>query len=726
MGLVTPSNAGTSTALRALELKTTLLALLLATGTASAQEHRIQLEDLTKIVTVSDPQISPDGKSIICAVSRQKFEEDDRELVLVDVVTGAQRVLTFGRKGVGSPRWSPTGDGLAFLAVVPYTKDKDKKDGATKREDSPQVFVMSMSGGDARKVTNAPNGVEQFAWRPNGKDIAYVTSDDPPNQKEIDRHNDSFEVGDNDYLATAAPTSSHIWLVSAQGENAKRLTSGPWSLPKSAPPSSPAAPLSWTPDGESLLFTRQEDPHLGDRDLTTLQILNVGTGKIRKLTSHQKLESFGLFSPDGSQLAYWYPRDGDFNNSNEIFVTSAAGGDGIDLTRDIDRNLQRAIWMPDGQSLLVGGHDGTQVCLWLQPLKGKALKLPLGEVNPAWLFWIDADVGRKGEIAFTGSTASHPSELYYMPSSADSPQRLTNFNQQIAALPLGKVDRFKWQGPDGFREDGILVYPPDFSKDRKYPLVLMVHGGPTAASTTEFSGFAHLVAARGYVVFEPNYRGSDNLGNAYQRAIYNDASDGPARDVMAGIAAVKKLGFVDESKIAVSGWSYGGELTTWLIGHYHIWKAAVAVAAITDWNEEYNLSRSGVVWRYGFRGSPWLGGNMKEYVAQSPIAAASQIKTPTLILCDTGDSRVPITHSYQLYHALKDNGVTVKFVAYPVPDHFPGDPVRSRDLYSRWLGWLDQYLKEGTGPERALDSLAPVPLQPERTPRDGVQPPPLP
>jgi dipeptidyl aminopeptidase/acylaminoacyl peptidase len=680
---------------RALVMMTMLLAVLLAAATASAQQHRIQLEDLTKIVTVSDPQISPDGKSIVCVVSRQNFEEDrsDRELVLVDVATGAQRVLTFERKGVGSPRWSPTGDALAFLAVVPYSKDKDKKDDRTKREDSPQVFVMSMNGGDARKVTNAPRGVEQFAWRPNGKDIAYVTSDDPPNQKEIEKHNDSFEVGDNDYLATGAPTPSHIWLVSAQGESAQRLTSGPWSLPKSAPPWPPASPISWTPDGKSLTFTRQEHPHFGDSDLTTLQILNVETGEIRKLTSHEKLESFGLFSPDGSQLAYWYPRDGDWNNTNEIFVTSVAGGDGIDLTRDLDRNLQRAIWMPDGQSLLVGGHDGTTVSLWLQPLKGKARKLSLGEVNPAWMFWIDAAVGPRGEIAFTGSTASQPSELYYLPSSADPPKRLTNFNQQIAALHLGKVDRFQWQGPDGFREDGILFYPPDFSKDKKYPLVLKVHGGPTDASTTDFYGFAHLMAARDYIVFEPNYRGSDNLGNAYQRAIYNDAGDGPGRDVMAGIEAIKKLGFVDESKIAVTGWSYGGYMTSWLIGHYHIWKAAVAGASVTDMNEQYNLSDVGVSNRYVFKGSPWVGGNMKDYVAQSPIAYASQIKTPTLILSDTGDARVPITQSYQLYHALKDNRVPVKFIAYPVSGHFPGDPVRSRDVYSRWLGWLDQYLK---------------------------------
>jgi dipeptidyl aminopeptidase/acylaminoacyl peptidase len=221
---------------RALAMVVMLLALLLASGTASAQQRRIQFEDLTKIVTVSDPQISPDGKSIVCIVSRPNFDENrsDRELVLVNVATGAQRVLTFGRKGVGSPRWSPSGDRLAFAAIVPYTPDKNNKDDTTKREDASQVFVMSMNGGDARKVTNAPNGVEQFAWRPNGKDIAYVTSDDPPNQKEIEKHNDSFEVGDNSYLATGAPTPSHIWLVSADGENAggekaKRLTSGLWA-----------------------------------------------------------------------------------------------------------------------------------------------------------------------------------------------------------------------------------------------------------------------------------------------------------------------------------------------------------------------------------------------------------------------------------------------------------------------------------------------------------------
>jgi len=669
-------------------LQALLLALLAAAfftaPPVSAQSRHIELNDLPKIVSVSDPQISPDGKSVVVVVSRPNLELDRgiRELVQVDIATGTQHPLTYERKTAGSPRWSHNGDRIAFVA----------NDG-TGKDAKPQIFVMSMSGGEARKVTDAPNGVEQFAWRPNGQDIAYVTSDEPENKKEIEKHNDAFEVGDNDYLTTEAPTPSHIWLISAEGGKAKRLTSGSWSLPKSAPPSPPASPISWSPDGKSLLYTRQEHPHQGDADLTTLQLLNVDTGETRKLTRHEKFESFGVFSPDGLHAAYWYPRDGDPNNENEIFVTQTSGGDGTDLTRAVDRDLQRVIWMPDGNSVLVGGNDGTQVSLWLQPLSGPAKKLALGDISPTWLFWIDAFVGRKGDIAFTGSTPTQPSELYYMPSADDAPKRLTDFNHDIAALALGKTERFTWKGPDNFAEDGVLVYPPDFQKDRKYPLVLIIHGGPQAASTTAFGFLPQMMASHGYVVFSPNYRGSDNLGNAYQRAIWNDAGDGPGRDVIAGIEAVKQLGFTDESKIGVTGWSYGGYMTSWLIGHYQIWQAAMAGAPVTDTYDEYNLSDGNVTGRYSFRGSPYIGDNLKDYRAQSPITYASKMKTPTLIMHDTGDARVTITQGYALYHALKDNGVPVKFVAFPIPGHSPGDPVRRMDMVRRWVDWMDQYLK---------------------------------
>jgi dipeptidyl aminopeptidase/acylaminoacyl peptidase len=650
----------------------------------SAQTRRLEIDDFAKSVSVSDPQISPDGRVVVCVVSRANMQEDrfDRDLVSVDMTSGTQRALTHNRKDAGFPRWSPSGDRLAFLAAVGPAK-----------EEKAQIFVLPMTGGEAAKITDTPNGVEQFAWRPDGREIAYVTADEPPNKKEIEKHLDVFEVGNNGFLETKAPTASHIWLVAAEGGAARRLTSGRWSLPKVLPPSSPSSPLSWSPDGKFIAFTKQEDPHSGEGDRRTVQILNVASGEIRKLTNHEKFEGFGTFSPDGTQLAYWYPRDGDRANQNEIFVSSVSGGDGRDLTRGIDRNVLRVIWMPDGKSLLVGGHDGTQVALWLQPLGGPAKKLALGDVSPLWSFWVDVAVGHNGEVAFAGSTPNQPAELYYMPTANDPPKRLTNFNQDIASLALGKTERFEWQGPDKFHEDGTITYPPGFQKNKKYPLVLIIHGGPRAATTTQFSFLRQLAAAHDWVIFEPNYRGSENLGNAYMHAILNDAGDGPGRDVMAGLEAIKKLGFVDEANIGVSGWSYGGYMTTWLLGHYEIWKAAVAGAAVTNWGDQYNLGDGNVGVRYSFGGSPYVGSKIVAYREQSPISYAAHIKAPTLILSDTGDFRVPVTQSYQLFHALKDNGVPTRFFAYPVGGHFPNDPVRQRDVYRRWTDWLAEHLK---------------------------------
>jgi dipeptidyl aminopeptidase/acylaminoacyl peptidase len=648
------------------------------------QPRTIQLDDFLKITSVSDPQISPDGRSIAFIVSHPNLDQNrsDRDLLLIDIASGVPRALTHDRRGVGSPRWSPEGDRLAFEAVD-----------TTAKEQKLQLYVLPMTGGEARKLTDVPHGLEQFAWRPNGQDIAFVTSDEPENKKEIEKHNDAFEVGDNDYLATGPETPSHIWIVAAEGGKARRLTSGAWSLAKSAPPSPPASPINWSPDGKSLLFTRQEHPQYGDADQTSLQILDIDSGAIRKVTTHEKFESYGVFSPDSSRIAYWYPHDGDPNNQNEIFVTATSGGDGASATKAIDRNIARVIWMPDGNAILVGGHDGTQTSMWLQPLNGAPKKLALGDVNPTWLFWIDAYVGRKGDIAFTGSTPAQPSELYYMASANDTPRRLTNFNQGIAALKQGKAEELDWDGPDAFHEDAVVVYPPDFDKAKKYPLVLLIHGGPTACSITAFSFLPQFLASHGYIVFSPNYRGSDNLGNAYQRAIWNDAGEGPGRDVIAGIDALKKLGSVDEDKIGVSGWSYGGYMTSWLIGHYSIWKAAMAGAPVTDLYDEYNLSDGNVTTHYSFKGSPFVGDNLKDYRAQSPITYAANMKTPTLILHDTGDARVTITQSYALFHALKDNGVPVKFFAYPVAGHSPGDPVRQMDVFKRWADWMDQHLK---------------------------------
>ncbi len=265
------------------------------------------------------------------------------------------------------------------------------------------------------------------------------------------------------------------------------------------------------------------------------------------MTGKTHFEGFPVFSPDGSKLSYWCPRDRDPNNVNDVHVTSpASGGEGTNLTRPIDRCLYASVWTPDGKALLVGGNDGTRVSLWLAPLDGPAKRLELGDVHPAWSFFVDVSVGPdNGSIAFVGSEPGRPAELWVMASASAAPRRLTDLNAEIASRDLGKVESFKWQGPDGWQEDGVVILPPGLSPGSKVPLVLYIHGGPQAASTRAFSAPAQLFAAQGWAVFSPNYRGSDNLGNAYQRAIVNDAGDGPGRDVLAGVDALVKRGFVD-------------------------------------------------------------------------------------------------------------------------------------------------------------------------------------
>ena len=665
-----------------------LAAFLTVSVRVGTQPRTFALDDLSRVVRLADPQITPDGRLIAVVVSRANLADDrwDPELAIVDTASGGMRQVTFDRRGVGYPRWSPNGDRLAFIATVDTDKDAH-----------PQIFVMSMSGGEAQRMTNTPEGVQQFAWSPDGSTIAFATADERAKRNGAEKFNDSFELGNDDVFTTEAATPTHVWLVPGAGGTPRRLTSGSWSMPVSFPPGSPSSPLSWSPDGKTIAIAKVSSPHSGDSPESAVVLVDTATGNIRPLTGGTKFEGYPTFSPDGAQVAYWYSRDGDPNNVNDIHVAPAAGGAGRNLTRPIDRNLFRSIWMPDGKALLVGGNDGTRVSLWVQPIEGSARRLDTGGASIASAFWVDANVGKDGAIAFVASDPHRPAELYYMTSAASPPKRLTDLNHEIAGIELGRVETIEWQS-DGFTHNGVLTYPPNFVAGRKYPLVLVIHGGPAAASLESFSAQAQLMAAHGWVIFQPNYRGSDHMGNRYQRAIVNDAGDGPGRDVMAGVAAVKKRGFVDDTRVAVSGWSYGGYMTTWLIGHYSGWRAAMSGAPVTDWVDMYDLSDGNLWVAYLFDGSPWTGSLVDAYRAQSPITYASKIRTPTLVMSNTRDFRVPPTQAYKLYHALKDNGVETKFVAYPIPGHNAADPVRQRDVQRRWIEWIDQHFAGRSSP----------------------------
>jgi len=663
--------------------------LWLATVTAApaTAQQPFSLEHFRKFVGVGGVELSPDGRTAVITVGRPNYDADknETELWTVDVATGAQRQLTFGRHPAGGGKFAPDGKTLAFLA--PDSTGEN------------QIWLLPMNGGEARRLTSQRTGVEHFSWRPDSRAIAYAAADSEPARQGEAKHLTTFQVGAQDLFLRENIQPQHIWLVNTDSATPRRLTSGAWSLEFVLPPSSPPSALSWSPDGNEIAFVAVVAPESGKLDSVHVQVLNVATGAIRSLTEARRFENNPVFSPDGSTIAYWYPREGrgDLVWENEVWVAPAKGGIGRSLTRSLDRNLFGAQWMPDGKSLLIAGNDRASVGAWIQPLDGAARRLDLGDLVINGAFGYDIAVAEKSPvIAFTATAPNRPSELYVMDSPTAKPRRLTDFNAWAQDVAWGGMERVTWKS-DNFESDGVLVLPPGYSKSKQYPLVLLVHGGPQSASKLQFSALAQLMATQGWVVFQPNYRGSDNLGNEYMAAIVGDAGAGPGRDVMTGVAMLRKRSYVDPKLTAVTGWSYGGYMTSWLISNYpEEWQAAMAGAPVTSWEDQYNYGDGSITVRYLFGGSPWTDGRIQAYRDQSPITYATKIKTPTLVMSNMEDFRVPPTQAFMLYRAMKDNGVETEFIGFRGRTHASADPVNSRERARLWVDWVKRHLTPTT------------------------------
>jgi dipeptidyl aminopeptidase/acylaminoacyl peptidase len=646
-----------------------VVGLVVATQ-AVAQSRRFELNDLGREVALSSPRISPDGRVIAVVVTKTNYPDNrfERSVSLVDVATGAVRELTPGRRNIGQIDWSPSGDRLAFI-----DREADRP---------PQLFLLPIAGGEARKLTDAKRGVGSFAWRPDGGAIAFLTEDEPEERTGEERHNKSFEVGANMYLEQAASLPTHLWVIPTDGGGATRITSGIRTVTS----------VSWSPDGQRFLLTVRPRPHSGELINSFTVTREVTGGAERTLSTRRGFGGGASFSPDGQRIASIASRGKELGfHPGTVVIHPAAGGAEEEITRALDRNIGGVRWLPDGKGVIVVAADLTRYRAWIQPLGGSARRLDWGAVDAG-----DLHLNPAGNLVFIGREPNRPGEIYVATSPEAAPRRLTDFNRELAQVETGKVETITWAGPDGFEQNGVITYPPGYVRGQRYPLVLSIHGGPMGTSAEGWSAVNHLFAAQGWIVFSPNYRGSDNMGDKFQSAVINDAGEGPGRDVMSGIEALKKRGLIDESRMAVSGWSYGGYMTAWLTAHYQGWKAAVAGAAVTDWFDWYNLADMNTWAGFGLGGSPWLNNNAMNYWRQSPMAYAHQIKTPTLILSTTGDPRVTVTQSYKYYHALRDNGTTVQFIAYPTGGHFPPDPIHQRDVRRRWIEWIAKYFGGAT------------------------------
>lgn len=646
-------------------------ALLSVAGAAAARgsEPVFSPRAMAATIQLSDAAIASDGRRIAIVAERSDLPTNSyRDRLLVyDRARRQIRPLGSERSSYASPQWAPRGTRLAVIAGDHAGVDR--------------LLLFDAASGRERWLTGGGGSVADFAWRPDGDAIAFVRRD--PAASSAPGH-DAFEVTDNDYLATSPSLPRHLWLVNVVRGRERRLTGGDWSVADDA--------ISWTPNGRSIAYLRVPSAVRGISDRSSAYAFDVAAGTSRPLTPHDAHEDQALWSPDGRNLLYLYPTGGNPANALTAMVRPLGGPDERNASGTLDRHVDTAAWMPDGRSMLLKIYDVASGPLVLQPLDGPARRLPMGDVVDASIS-PQQSVARDGTIAFVGTQADRPNELYVLRPSASGPQRLTDFNRDVSALRLGRVQTVTWTSSDGFPEAGVLTYPPGFLPGHRYPLVLRIHGGPNETSEAAFEPFYQLAAARGYVVFAPNYRGSSNWGNGFERAIFDDASAGPARDVMEGVAAVERLNVVDPTRRCVSGWSYGGQLTSWIVGHYSGWRCAVTGAAVNDLVLDYTTADDLDAARNAFSSSPFDDGGLDAWQRQSPIRSFAAVHTPLLILGNVYDMRVPIAEQYELYRALRDRGVPVQFYAYPTRGHLPQGPVRLADAYRRWLDWFDRYLK---------------------------------
>jgi dipeptidyl aminopeptidase/acylaminoacyl peptidase len=626
----------------------------------------LTLADLRTVVHFSGAAVSPDGRSVAAVESRSDYKENHavQQLVLIDVATRHERILTQNRTVVASPAWSPNGDRLAFVSLDPAKK-------------KPEVFVLPMNGGEAREATDASNGVSLYAWSPDGSHIAYVTEDDPPNKKAIDAHDDGFEITQQPFTARGPVQPAHVWTVGNDIKSAKRLTEGSWGV-------APFSTLAWRPDGRAVAFTWDEDGSFDFYGRTRAAFADVPNGTLHFLGGMGTSDP--AYDPAGKSVAYLAPNKIAFLQ-NDLVVADARGGRPRDVGAKLDRSEANPVFTSDG-SVIVTAGDGTTGRGYRFARDGAVSTLPLGAAQASFVAFSTA---HNGTLAFAGTTESDPSEIFALVAGSREAVALTHANDAFSRHPMGTRRTIAWISPDGIPLDAVVTEPVGFVRGRTYPLVLYIHGGPTGASTTafDFIGVPELMAARGWIVLEPNYRGSNSLGAHGIATSIGRAASIAGSDIMQSLAIVEGRYRIDESRIGVSGWSAGGWMTSWLITHDTRWRAAFDGAAVDSLR---NVGTLGDIDNYANilnNGDMWSDpAAMQRALAESPQTYVTRIKTPTLIVTDAGDQRVPTPTSYEFYHAARAAGAPVELLIYPVDGHFPTDPLHFEDVARRWVDWF--------------------------------------
>ena len=655
-------------------------------GHAQNGRHVPTVDDLLTLQTIGAVQISPDGKWIAYTVGYGDFKQDAfvNQIWLAEVNTGRTFQVTRGDKSSTSPRWSPDSSWLTFLS--------------NRVDDKNQIFAINPAGGESIQLTKSETAINSFAWSEDGKSIAYLATEPaPPVSKERKDYLGDFEVVRKEY------NFSHIWTF-----NVSEALNGPLvGKQRTKKKGFSVDSFAWSPDGSRIAFGATLNPDLIQGETDDIYILNLNDDTVRKIVSQPGPDTGPRWSPDGKQLVFSTSmgRLPTFATNTRLAVVLVDGGTPKSITDDFDENAGLLEWKANGIYFTALQKTAAQL-FRLDPVTGKFARLSQPDGLLAGGFSLNRDAGR---IAFTAGSPTTLNELFVTSADKWEPRVLTKMTAQTANFSLGTREVVSWKSTDGAEIEGVLIKPADFDSSKKYPLLCIIHGGPTGIdrpillSPESRTYPADLWVARGALVLKVNYRGSAGYGEKFRKLNIRNLGVGDAWDVISGIDNLISKGWVDRDKVACMGWSQGGYISAFLTASSDRFVAISVGAGISDWaTYYYNTDITPFTINY-------LGDNPVNdpaiYQKTSPVAYIKSARTPTLIQHGELDRRVPIANAYQLRQALEDKGVKVEMIVYKGFGHGITKPKAQRAVMQHNLGWFNHYIFNDPLPNFATPEL---------------------
>lgn len=642
---------------------------------AQPAKRMMTLEDVVSLKSVSDPQLSPDGRHIVYVVSEADLKESssNADLWLVGTNGGTPLRLTTSKKSDNTPRWSPDGKLIAFVSA---------------REEKPQIYRISPFGGEAEKLSDLKSAPSAIEWSPDGKQIAFIAQDPPSDQEEKKKkEKDDAVTVDREFKM------SQLWVIDVGTRNASRLTNED-SLTIGQP--------RWSPDGKRIVFVTNPTPKADDGSLSDLWVYSFADSTSRKLTENSGPDTSPVWSPDGTTIAF-LSRPGDVSmvGLQRLHVMPVMGGTSRNLTPSFDASIMSIRWSPDGSKILFLSSQSVTTHLYsLEIRSGKISQLTAGGYvvsSPTY--------SRDGKtVAMIHQDEMSPADIAVASGSSWKPRRVTGTNGIIDSLKLGRVEVIRWKSYDGLEIEGILLYPAEYTAEVKYPLLVYGHGGPTGAYTRTFyaswGNLGQFYSSNGWAVFYPNFRGSSNYGEKFMQANFLDWGKGDYQDIMTGIDEVVRRGVAEPRTLAFAGWSYGGYLANWIVSQTDRFKAISAGAGLSNMVSMYSTNDIQRYLEAFYGGHPWEA--MEEYDKRSGMRYLKNAKSPTIIFHGQEDKRVPVSQGYELYMGLKKNNVPVEFVIFPREGHGLSEPRHQLEKMQREHSW---FLKNVLGNESKPESV---------------------